>query len=119
MALLSQGAAFSFKGTQYTVTSVTVESPHPEIVDMTSKVDSNSRNAMVWTGAYSSPGRIVIDGLGFSDPKSLAGSSGYASFSTSGGSVSVRCVCDSASVEAKVGELLRVRISLTTTDYSE
>jgi hypothetical protein len=117
MALLSQGAAFSFRGTKYTVTSVTVESPQPEIVDMTSASDIASKKAMVWTGAYSSPGRIVIDGLGFSDPKSLAGLIGDASFSTPGGSVSAHCVCDSASVEAKVGELLRVRMSLTITDY--
>lgn len=115
---LAQNSTFSFGGTTYTVTSVTVDAPQPEIVNMTAVNDPVGTIRMVPTGAYSSPGRISVEGFGFSDPKDLIGVIGSAVFSTPGGSVTRNAICDSATVDAQVGQVLRIRMTLMPTDYT-
>lgn len=116
--MLANQSAFTFGGAAYTATSVAVEAPTPEIVNMTAVGDGVGTIKMVPTGAYTSPGRINVECLGFADPISLVGSTGDAVLSTSGTTITKRVVCESASVEARVGDLLRLRFSLMPTDYT-
>lgn len=113
--MLANTSSFSFNGTTYTATAVTIEGPQPEIVNMTSRADAVGAMVMVPTGAYTAPGRISVDALGFSTPG--LGVIGNATFSTPGGSFTRRVVVESASVEGRVGDLLRIRFSLMYTDY--
>lgn len=109
---LSQKSTFSFGGFSYYVTGVTVEAPQPEIVDMTGASDGVTTINLVPTGAYTSPGKVTVEAFGFANPKSLVGTEGAAAFSTQAGSFSVQAICDSASVEAQVGQMLRIRFTL-------
>lgn len=117
-ATLANQSSFSFNGTVYTVTSVIVESPQPEIVNMTAQTDSASVMRMVRTGAYTSPGRISLEGFGKDDPKTLVDSPGGQAVFTmaGGGSITRYCIIDSARVEGKVGDVFRVSITLMPTD---
>jgi hypothetical protein len=116
-ARLANRSQFSFNGTTYAATSVSVEAPQPEIVDMTSLGSPLGDPRMVPTGDVTAPGRISVEAFGFANPASLVGTIGLATFTTPLGSVSKRAICDSASVEGQVADLLRVRFSLTMTSY--
>lgn len=115
---LAQNSTFSFKGTAYTVTSVSVEAPTPEVVNVTAKDAAVGAVVLVPTGAFASPGSIAVDCLGASDPNGLVGQIGEAKFVAKGLTVTKTAVCNSASVDARTGDLLRVRFTLTVTDYS-
>ena len=117
MALSSHGATFTFMGTQYVVTSVVIDSAQAEVVDMTRYDERLDRKYMVPTGAYTTPGRISIEGFGFQNPNNLVGLVGQASFQTRAGTISQNCVVESGSVEGKVNDCFRVRFSLIPTDY--
>ena len=117
MPTLSQGTSFSFRGAGYTVTSVSVDGPQPEIVNMSGVNAASGSMIMVPTGAYTNPGRISVEGFGFFDPLALVGTVGQATFTTPGGTITRQAVCDSASVDARLGQLLSVRITLMPTDY--
>lgn len=116
---LANRSQFEFAGQTYAATAVSVESPTPEIVNMTGIADGKDVVMMVPTGAYTAPGRISVDAFGFADPKSLAGEMGEAKFTTPLGTFSHDVVCESASVEGRVADLLRIRFSLLMTSYTE
>lgn len=109
---LSQKSTFTFGGFSYYVTGVTVDAPQPEIVNMTGMFDGVTTVNLVPTGGYSSPGKVTVEAFGFGNPKSIVGMEGTAAFSTQAGSFSVQAICDSASVEAQVGQMLRIRFTL-------
>lgn len=115
--MLAQGASFTFRGAAYSVTSVTVEGPTPEVTNATGIGDLAGAVVMVPTGGRTSPGSISIEAIGFVDPISLVGLKGQAAFASPAGSISRNAICESASVEAATGELLRVRMVFTATDY--
>lgn len=115
---LANRSTFTFNGSEYLATSVTVEAPQPEIVNMTAHDAPGKNVVMVATGAYTSPGSIEVEAFGMMDPVSLIGVNGQATFKTPSGSVTRQCVCSAASVSGQVGDLLRVRFSLTPTDYT-
>lgn len=117
MAALANGSTFSFKGSSYTVTSVTVDGPTPEVADVTSATDQAGRKVLAWTGDYTSPGSISVDGFGFVDPLGLIGQRGTAVFATPSGSLSRNVYCEQASVEARTQDVIRVRFRFVPTDY--
>jgi len=117
-ATLANQSSFTFGGVTYTVTSVSVESPGVEIVNMTSSSDGPGKMMMVKTGDYTSPGRISVEGFGANDPKGLVNLTGDAVFDTPRGVISRYCILDSARTEGKVGDVLRVSFTLTPTDYT-
>lgn len=121
MASLAQGT-FKLDNTTLEVVSMSVEAPQPEIVDMTGGGDSVKSKVMVRTGAYISPGRVSIDGFGFADPMTLAGFSGQAVFTTSNTpavTITRWVIVDSVSVDAKIGDVYRYRITMTPTDFTQ
>lgn len=117
-ATLANQSTFTFRNATYTVTSVIVESPQPEIVNMTGYNDGINVVRMVKTGAFTSPGRIALEGFGKDDPKALVeGAGDYAIFTMAGGgSIQRFCIVDSARLEGKVGDVFRVSITLMPTD---
>lgn len=114
---LANQSTFSFAGQTYFATSVSVEAPTPEIVNMTPIDAPVGTIRMVPTGDFTAPGRIEVQCLGFNDPKNLVGVVGSAVFQTPLGSVTKNAVCDAASTEGQVGSLLQLRFSLMPTDY--
>ena len=116
---LANQSSFSFSGVTYTVTSVSVEAPSPEIVNMTSPTDAAGKMMMVKTGDYTSPGRISVEGFGANDPMGLVNLTGMAVFSTPLGAISRYCILDSARTEGRVGDVLRVSFTLTPTDFTD
>ena len=117
MARSAQGSTFTFRGSVFTVTSVSVEAPTPEIVDMTPPAAPLGRKVLVPTGDATSTGRIEVEGFGFADPNLYVSEVGQAVFSTPAGTISRQVVCDSCSVTGQVGDLLRFRLSFIPTDY--
>lgn len=111
MATLAQQSSLSFSGSTYTVTSISVESRTPEIVNMTSVSDPVGTLRMVSTGAFTAPGKISVEGFGGVVP--TPGVTGTVSVSLAGtASFSGTAICESSAVEARVGDVLRIRFSL-------
>lgn len=117
MALSAQGSTFRFLGNVFAVTSVSVEAPTPEIVDMTPPTAPVGTRVLVPTGDASQTGRIEVEGFGFVDPLRLVTLVGMAEFQTPIGTIYRQVICDSASVTAQVGDVYRLRLSFTPTDY--
>jgi hypothetical protein len=115
---LSHQSTFTFMGGTYDVTSVSVQGPTPEVVDMTPHNAPASQRILVPTGAYTDTGSIDVEALGFADPKNLTGLQGEAVFTTPLGSVTRIVICESASAEGRVGDVLRLRFTLKPTDYT-
>lgn len=119
MAKSSQGSFLTFDGTTLTVTSVSVRAPKPEIVNVTSKDDPPGKIMMRPTGEFTEPGAIEVEALGFENPADKIGKHGQLTFSTAGGTISNQWViCSDVSAEARVGDLLRLRMAFTLTDYT-
>lgn len=117
-AFTTGGCTFTFASLSWDVTAISVESPTPEVVDMTPISKPTAGLVMVPTGAATSPGSITVDALGFADPNGLAGVRSTATFATPRGTISRTAICTSASVEARTGDLFRVRFTLMPTDYT-
>lgn len=116
---LANESTFTFKGSAYTVTSVTVEAPTPEIANLTGFNTPVGKFDLAKTGDYTSPGSISIEGFGFQDPKVYVDNDpADAVFSTPKGNITRRCFVQSASVTGRVGDVLRISMTLTPTDYT-
>lgn len=118
MAISSQGTTFTFPGFTAHYTSISVEEPQAEIVDMTSFSDPVGRKKMVPTGDITSPGRIRVDYVrlaGTSAPLAMTGKNGInageavtLSFAHSAASnFTTKAVLESASSEIAVGQFIR------------
>ena len=117
MARSAQGSTFTYRGEVFTATSVSVEAPTPEIVDMTPPSAPVGYRVLVPTGDATSTGKIDVEGFGFADPLGYVATVGQAVFSTPAGSITRQAVCDAASVTGQVGDVFRFRISFIPTDY--
>lgn len=113
---LANQSAFSFGGSEWTVTSVSVDSPQPEILNVTGIGDGVNVIRMHPTGAFLSPGRVSVEGFGVYDPRLLVGQKGDASFQTPKGTVSHYCIVESASTSGRVGDVLRFSMTLMLCD---
>lgn len=122
MAISSQGTTFTFPGFTAHYTSISVEEPQAEIVDMTSFGDAVGTKKMVPTGDITSPGRIRVDYIrlaGTTAPLAMTGKTGInageavtLSFSHSTASnFTTKGVLESASSEIAVGEFIRGSLS--------
>lgn len=118
--LSAHGGTFTFMSFQAAVTGLSVETPTAEIVDMTPAAAGAQYVVMVPTGAWSG-GSVSVDYIrlpGTADPQSLVGACAPLSFSSAGYSVTKRCVLQSASTEARVGDLVRGSLRFVLTDYT-
>jgi hypothetical protein len=113
----AHGAKFSFLTFSGTLTGISVEMPTAEVTNMTAAGDSLGYTFMVPTGEWTG-GTITVDFLTINaDPWEFVKKVGNLSFSSGGYSVSRRVICESASVSAQAGELVRGSLKFLITDY--
>jgi hypothetical protein len=110
--MLASGT-FLFNGVAYSATSVQVEAPTAEIVNMTAATMRPGRAEMVPSGDITSPGRVTVEAISSTDPASLVGTRGRLLFT----GVSRNAICETASLEARTADLFRVRMTFIPTDY--
>jgi hypothetical protein len=111
MAISSQGTTFTFPGITAHYTSISVEEPEAEVVDITGVADPLSvRRRMVATGDFTSPGSVRVDYIRLAAtpaPMTISGLSGQLTISHANLSVSKQAILQSASSEMAVGDFLR------------
>lgn len=113
----AHGATFSFMGFSGKLTGISVETPTAEVTNMTDAGKGRGYSVMVPTGDWAG-GTVTVDFLSSNaDPQSLVRKVGNLSFSSAGYSVSRRVICESASVSAQAGELVRGSLRFLMTDY--
>lgn len=120
---VASGATFTFCGVRAIATRVSVEASPAEIVDMTPHNAPVNQTMLVPTGAWVGGGGTVdVEFLqsptNAVSPLAAIGKVGVASFSGNTFSINNRAVCESATVEAAVGDLVRGTMRLRFTDYS-
>ena len=124
MPISSQGAQFSFPGISGSFTSISVEEPEMELVDMTGWdepfVAGRGRKRIVATGDMKSPGRVVVDYLrepGGLHPLEMRGAYGDLVLTVPDGLgrreviVFRRAYLASATTEISTGDIVRGRIT--------
>ena len=100
----------TFNSVKYLATSVAVEAGQPEVADLTTFGTPLKKRNLVPTGDWVTPTKISVEAIGQSNPATIVGQIGPAVFTTpSGALVSANCYCESASVEARVGDVYRCR----------
>jgi hypothetical protein len=113
----AHGATFSFLTFRGTLTGISVEMPTAEVTNMTDASDGLGYTFMVPTGEWAG-GTITVDFLTTTaDPQTLVRKVGNLSFSSAGYTVSRRVICESASISAQAGELVRGSLKFLMTDY--
>ena len=113
----AHGALFYYNGFRGSVSGISIETPSAEVTDMAGTSDASGVQKLVPTGGLTG-GTITVDFLTSSgDPQSLVRSVGNLSFSSPGYSVARRVLCESASVTAQAGELVKGSIRFRITDY--
>ena len=122
----AQGGTFSFAitgGSTYTavVTSVSVEAPQAEVVDMTAIDDPadeiNLAPSGLWAGGSVSVG-YIHGGAGATDVRDIVRKHGTLSFSSAGYSVSRKAILESATAEGSVNDIVRGNLKFRLTDYT-
>jgi hypothetical protein len=114
----AQGATFSFRGFVGKLTGISVEMPTAEVTNMTGVGNARGFTVMVPTGDHSG-GNITVDFLTInSDPWSFVKKAGVLSFTSAGYTISRRVICESASVSAQSGDLVRGSLKFLITDYT-
>lgn len=123
MPISSQGTTFSFPGISGLFTSISVEEPEMEVVDMTTWDDAfvagRGRKRLVATGDMKSPGKITVDYLresGSTTPLEMRGAYGNLLLQMpngSGGTLTVfkKAYLESATTEIATGDVIRGRIT--------
>jgi hypothetical protein len=112
----AQGATFTYLGFSGKVSGISVETPTAEVADMTSMSDAVGYSMMVPTGEWSG-GTITVDFISSGqDPQAFVKTKGQLSFASDRFGLSRRVVCQSASVSAQVGEIVRGSITFLITD---
>lgn len=110
-------ATFSFANTRATVTSVQVETPVAEIVDMTGVTDAAGYSYQAATGDIRG-GSVTVDFIDLPvDPQTLVGRNDLLVFTSSAYSVTRRVILESASVSARTGELVNGQLKFRITDF--
>jgi hypothetical protein len=119
MAISSQGTTFTFPGFTAHYTSISVEEPEAEVVDMTTIDDPLGRRRMIPTGDVTAPATIRVDyirlptttakPLGFTGKLGLnGGQTVVLSFAhATAGNFTAKAAVVSASTEIAVGDIIR------------
>jgi hypothetical protein len=116
----SQGATFTFRGFSGAITGIQVEYPKAEITDMTSVSHGLGYVVLVPTNDWSA-GSFSVDYIRTpetGDPQDHVRKVSQLTMASSGFTISKRVVCESASNEVRVGELVRGNLKFTITDYT-
>lgn len=126
MSVTAHGASFSFTSGSdefdAPVVGLSITYPTPDVVDMTSGSAAVGIKAMYPTGDTKTPGKIKVDWQvdavsGTDDPQYLIGKIGSVAFESTGWSIKRNVYVESASVDARNGNVVRGTISFVMTDY--
>ena len=113
----AHGATFTFLTLSGKLLGISVEMPTAEVTNMTSVGDGLGYTVMVPTGEQAG-GTITVDFLTWNtDPWSFVKKVGNLTFSSPGYTISRRVICESASVSAQSGDLVRGSFKFLITDY--
>lgn len=116
----AQGGTFTFQGVQAIVTGISVETPVAEVIDMASATDPVGTIGIVPTGEWSG-GSISVDYVHAGplqvDPQTLVRQAGQLFFGSPGYSVGRNVVLESATTEARAGDIVRGTLRFRMTDY--
>lgn len=116
----ANGATFTFRGVQAIVTGISVETPAAEVVDMASAADPVGAIVMVPTGEWSG-GTVSVDyihaGPLQTDPQAVVRQVGQLRFASPGYTVSRNAILESATTEARTGDIVRGTLRFRMTDY--
>lgn len=115
----AHGGTFTFLQFSAFVVGVSVETPTAEIADMSGIGDGGDRVVLVPTGAWSG-GSVTVDYLrdaSTGDPQTIVRRTGFLTFASAGFNVSRQVILESASSEARAGELVRGTLRFRVTDY--
>lgn len=112
-------ATFTYGSFAGYVTGLQVELPTAETINMTGQNDPVGTFKLVPTGEKKGGG-ITVDFMhnGTYDVASLIGTYGTLTFSSSAYSVSKNVICETASMEARTGEVVRGTLKFLLTDYT-
>lgn len=112
-------ATFSYGSFSGYVTGLQVEHPTAETVNMTGTSDPVGTFRLVPTGEKRG-GSITVDFMhnGTFDVATLIGTYGSLTFSSTAYSVSKSVICETASMEARTGEVVRGTLKFLMTDYT-
>jgi hypothetical protein len=112
-------ATFSYGSFSGYVTGLQVEHPTAETVNMTGRSDAVGTFRLVPTGEKKG-GSITVDFMhnGTFDVAALIGTYGSLTFSSTAYSVSKSVICETASMEARTGEVVRGTLKFLMTDYT-
>lgn len=114
---VASNAVFSYRGVSGLVTGIQVETPTAVTVDMTGVTDSVGNSVIIPTGETRGGG-ITVDFIEFpADPQSLVGTYGNLSFTSAAYRVGRQVLLESASVSARVGELVSGQLKFRITDF--
>ena len=119
--LIGQGATFTFRGFSAAITGISVEYPKAEVANMTSMSHGLGYVVLVPTNDWSA-GSLSVDYLRHAstgDPQDQVRKVNQLTLASSGFTISKRVVCESASSEVRVGELVRGNLKFTITDYTQ
>lgn len=116
----AQGGTFTFRGVQAIVTGISVETPTAEVTEMASAVDPVGTIRSVPTGEWSG-GTISVDyihaGPLQTDPQTVVRKVGQLSFGSAGYTVVRNAILESATTEARAGDIVRGSLRFRMTDY--
>ena len=126
----AQGATFTFTtpSGSFTakLTGISIETPTAEVTDMTPAALGSGYIILVPTGDWSG-GSMSVDYIretssqsanAIGDPQSLVRKHGPATFASAGMSITRNVILQSASTEARVGDLVRGSLRFVLTDYT-
>lgn len=122
--LTAHGAAFVFLDFRGDITGISIESPSAEVTNMTSASDPVGHIVMVPTGEIAG-GTITVDFLAKAPPGSGAAplptvyvkKVGSLFFASPSFACKVNVVCESASISAQSGDLIKGTLRFRPTDY--
>lgn len=121
MPATGHGATFSFNGSTADVASIDVRAPKARLTNMTGGAHLTGATVMTETGECESPGTITVEFVASpgADPQGFVHQRGQLSFSSPEFSITRNVVCDSASISARTGEIVRGTLTFVMTDYYE
>ena len=110
-------ATFNYRGISGLVIGIQVETPVAVLADMT-PVDAPARQTVSIPTGEIRGGAITVDFIDFpADPQALVGTAGPLAFTSTAYSVGRQVVLESATVTARVGELVSGQLKFRMTDF--
>jgi len=114
--MLVSGARFSFGGSNWSISSLSVETPTAEVVDMTGIQDDKRSCVLVPTGVMTG-GSVTVDFYGTVDPQGLVGTRDNLNLFSQNLSIRRNAILEKANLDVRTGEAVRGTLTFRLTDY--